>query len=742
MIKDFVPRLYQETILNTASKKNTLVVLPTGMGKTNIFLMLAALRMQQYPNSKVMFIGPTRPLIDQYYEVFKKHMDIEEEKMAIFTGMVSPEKRAEMWKQAKVIFSTPQGLENDIITRRINLEEVSLLGVDEAHRAVGNYSYVFIAKQYHDKSKFPRIIALTASPGSDMETIKEVCQNLFIEEIEVRTNEDADVKPYVQEIKMEWKKVSLPPAFIEIQTHVKLFLKRRMAKLKDWGVLKRAEVGNVSRKDILDLQAQVRGRIASGEKDFVMWNAISVLAEIMKIYHALELLETQGITSLYTYLSKIQQDGMKSTSKAVTNIVNDIDFKNALYKTRKLFDEKIEHPKLIELQKIVQKEISENPDLKMIIFNQYRENAAEIRDIINKINGVRSEIFVGQQKKGDTGLSQKKQKEMLDKFRQGDINIIVATSIGEEGLDIPKVDIVVFYEPVPSAIRAIQRRGRTGRNEKGRVIILMTEKTRDETYRWAEKGKERRMYDNMANIKKELKLQIMPKEKPLNSFEHIKEEDRIQIIVDHREKANAIVKELMHLGANVKLEQLTIGDYVLSQRVGVEFKTVEDFVNSIVDGRLLVQIKTLYEKYKKPVLIIQGGEDIYSVRNVHPNAIRGMIATIIISYGIPVIMTRNEKESAALLFIIAKREQEIRGKEFNPHQEKPTQTLRQQQEYIVSSLPNIGPKAARELLQKFNSVKNVMNASQEELEEVPKVGKILAKKIREVIDSEYERKED
>lgn len=742
MIKDFVPRLYQETILNTASRKNTLVVLPTGMGKTNIFLMLAALRLQQYPNSKVMFIGPTRPLIDQYHEVFRKHLEIEEEKMAIFTGMVNPEKRAELWKNARVIFSTPQGMENDIITRRIKLEEVSLLGVDEAHRAVGNYAYVFIAKQYHQLSRFPRIIGLTASPGSDMETIKEVCQNLFIEEIEVRTNESGDVKPYVQEIKIEWKKVSLPAQFIDIQTNVKSFLKRRMERLKEWGVLKRAEVGNVSRKDILDLQAQVRGRIAAGEKDFVMWNAISVLAEIMKIYHALELLETQGIQSLYTYLSKIQIDGMKSTSKAVTNIVNDIDFKNALYKTRKLHDERIEHPKMIELRKIVGNEIKENQDLKMIIFNQYRENAAELRDEINKINGVRSEIFVGQQKKGETGLSQKKQKEMLEKFRTGEINIIVATSIGEEGLDIPKVDVVVFYEPVPSAIRAIQRRGRTGRLEKGRVIILMTEKTRDETYRWAERGKEKRMYDNMANIKKELKLQVTVKDKPLSAFEHMKEEERIQVIVDHREKANSIVKELMQLGANIKLEQLSIGDYLLSQRVGVEFKTVEDFVNSIVDGRLLTQIKSLYEKYKKPVLIIQGGEDIYSIRNVHPNAIRGMIATIIVSYGIPVIMTKNEKESAALMYIIAKREQEMGYKEFNPHQEKTAQTLKEQQEYIVSALPSIGPSISKELLRKFNNVKAVINAPAEELEEVPKVGKVLAKKIREVLDSEYEKKED
>src|SRR3989344_4713831 len=198
MIRGFTPRLYQETIFSTAAQKNTLVVLPTGIGKTNVFLMLAAHRLKQFPNSKVLFIGPTRPLVEQYILVFRKHFDIKEDEMAVFTGFVSPGKRAEMLKSAKVIFSTPQGLENDIISGRIRLDDVSLLGVDEAHRAVGGYAYVFIAKKYQKTALYPRILALTASPGSDLEKISEVCSNLFIEEIEVRTPDDPDVKPYVQ----------------------------------------------------------------------------------------------------------------------------------------------------------------------------------------------------------------------------------------------------------------------------------------------------------------------------------------------------------------------------------------------------------------------------------------------------------------------------------------------------------------------------------------------------------------
>ena len=197
MLENFKPRLYQETIFNTAVSRNTLVVIPTGMGKTALAMMLAVKRKQQHPNSKILIIAPTRPLVEQHLQTFKKYIKDQEDKFTLFTGYVKPEKRAELWKTAEYIFSTPQGLENDIINKRIKLEEVSLLVVDEAHRAVKDYSYVWVSKQYNKLAKYPRILALTASPGSDLEKIQEVVTNLSIETIEVRTDNDPDVKPYI-----------------------------------------------------------------------------------------------------------------------------------------------------------------------------------------------------------------------------------------------------------------------------------------------------------------------------------------------------------------------------------------------------------------------------------------------------------------------------------------------------------------------------------------------------------------
>ncbi|MBD3310622.1 DEAD/DEAH box helicase, partial [Candidatus Woesearchaeota archaeon] len=204
MLKGFEPRLYQETILATAADHNTLVVLPTGMGKTAIGFMLAVNRLKRFPGSKILMLAPTKPLAEQHMNSFRKVMDLPKERFALFTGQISPEKREELWKDAQLIFSTPQGMENDVISSRIDLGDVSLLIFDEAHRTVGDYAYVFIAKQYARKARYPRILGLTASPGSDLEKIKEVARNLHAEEIEVRTDSDPDVKPYIQDIRIEW----------------------------------------------------------------------------------------------------------------------------------------------------------------------------------------------------------------------------------------------------------------------------------------------------------------------------------------------------------------------------------------------------------------------------------------------------------------------------------------------------------------------------------------------------------
>jgi len=734
LAQGFTPRLYQETILSTAASKNTLVVLPTGMGKTAIAFMLAAQRLQHFPLSKILLLAPTKPLAEQHLQTFKENMQLPEENFALFTGEVPPAKRQEMWQKAKVIFSTPQGLENDIMSDKISLANVSLLVFDEAHRATGDYSYNFIAKQYNSKAKFPRILALTASPGSDALKIEEVCKNLFIEGVEIRTDSDPDVRPYVQETEVQWIKVPLPPEFLDVKKFLDACIKSKLASLRELGFTK--PVDYFSKREMLLLQGELHAKLAAGERDFETMRALSVAAEAMKVQHALELLESQGSTTLFKYLDKIMMEAETSKVKAVKNLVKDINFRSAYVKAQKLIEQKIEHPKLAIARSIVSREITENKHAKILLFTQFRDSAVKIKEEIEKAKGVVAGIFVGQAKKGDTGLSQKKQIEMIEQFKDGLYNVLICTSVAEEGLDIPCVDLVIFYEPIPSAIRTIQRRGRTGRQEKGKVVVLMAQNTRDEGYRWSAHHKERKMHQVLAELRTDLRKRF-PSQPPLMKYE--KPEQPTLVFADYREKGSGVLKELVELGVSLKLEMLNVADYVLSPRCAVEFKTVEDFAQSIIDGRLLDQLKNMKQSYDRPVIIVEGSQDLFKVRNIHPNAIRGMLATIAVSYGIPIIYTKDAKDTAAQLVAIAKREQAVSKETFQPHAEKRASTVQEQQEYIVSSLPNVGLNLAKELLEHFKSVKNIVNASEEDLKKVEGVGEKKAKAIKDAVEKEYQK---
>ena len=216
------------------------------------------------------------------------------------------------------------------------------------------------------------------------------------------------------------------------------------------------------------------------------------------------------------------------------------------------------------------------------------------------------------------------------------------------------------------------------------------------------------------------------------------EREKLKIFADIREKYSGVIKALYDEGILIELKALPVGDFLCSSRVAVEVKRSSDFVNSIIDGRLLRQLKALKESFERPVLMIEGNDeqDIYSIRNVHPNAVRGMLAAIAVSYGIPIMHTKNPKDTAGLLAAIAKRERDANAPEPSLHAQKPA-TVAQRQEYVIASLPGIEIKLARALLQKFGSVKEIMDATEEHLQKVEFIGPKKAAEIRKIIDSEY-----
>jgi ERCC4-related helicase len=727
----FQPRLYQQAIFNTTASKNTLVVLPTGLGKTNIFLMLTIHRLRLYPKSKIVMLAPTKPLAHQHLINAQKYLDLPPETFGVLTGEITPKQRREVWLKSRVLFSTPQTVENDLISGRVNLKDVSLICFDESHRATGDYAYVWIAKKYIQQATYPRILGLTASPGADIEKVTEISDNLYIEDVEVRSDDDPDVMPYIKEVEIEKIEVEIPDEFKKILKFFNDAIKKKSNEIK---ILLKEDINLRSKKEILMFQRDLHTRIKS-EAAMEPMVAISRLSEIIKLQHASELLETQGITAIHKYMSKLKKEAKSTRVKATINLVRDVDFRSAFYLVDKLYENDIEHPKLLKLVSLIKKEVTENK--KAIIFNHFRDSGRKLEETLKEIPGISPQLFVGQMKKDGIGLSQKNQKLMLKDFSEGKFNVLISTSIGEEGLDIPKVDLVVFYEPVPSAIRSIQRRGRTGRHESGKVIILIAKGTRDEAYRWVAVHKERRMHKLLKDIKKKLIIKKPdPKQSSLMSFTE-KTDKNVKIYADFREKNSQVMKTMHDLGTDLELKKLEMGDYLCSQDVVIELKSREDFVNSIIDRRLLQQVKSLKENYEKPMVVVYGTDNFSNMRMINESSVYGMISTIAIKFNVPVISVLTPREAAKLIFNIAKLEQSEGGDEISLHYRKPL-TTNELQEYIVSALPGVGIKLAKPLLAKFKTIKAISNAKIEELMEVKLVGKIKAQRILEIMNNVYD----
>jgi ERCC4-related helicase/ERCC4-type nuclease len=747
-------RLFQMDLAATALKASSLIVVPTGLGKTVIALMVLLARMDK---GKVLFLAPTKPLVEQH-AAFLERVLKDGKMVAMLTGESPPEKRVESWQNSRIVVSTPQVIENDLLSRRIDLADVSLVIFDEAHRAVGGYAYVYIANRYHREAKSPLVLGITASPGSESEKIAEICTNLGIEKIQTRTENDPDVALFVHEREIEWVKLTVPKELLAIRSAIEDVLKTRIENLNRLAVSPLRIDIKSSKKELLGLQASLMSS-AKSQANKTTFMAISILAEILKLYHAVELAETQGPDALARYFQRLEGEALsRSGSKASRRIMQDPRFRQTVDALQKL---EVEHPKPAAVKKILHEQLEADPQSRIMVFTNYRDTATSLLQFLKDDPIIRAVRFVGQSsREHDEGLSQKKQAEILNKFRAGDFNVLIATSVGEEGIDIPATDMVLFYEPVPSEIRSIQRKGRTGRARAGRVVVLMAKGTRDEAYYWISDRKEKTMNRQIRDMsgdisplhKEATPRQLQITENPSRATEKVEgpedgEKETTEtvsaeaagqfagaIFVDSRERDMA--KLLEALGLEVTVRNLEVGDYVVSDRVAVERKTAQDFVSSIIDPErnLFRQIADLSRTYDRPVLILEG-RDLYTTQ-MNAASIQGALASVAVDYGVPIIPTDDQDETAKVIALLVRRETQ-EGREPKVHGHKTARTLKEQQEYLISAIPSIGPTVARNLLKHFGSVERIMTASAEELQDAPLVGPKIAQRIRELVGGEY-----
>ena len=790
-------RRYQLQLADAAKRGHTLVCLPTGLGKTTVSLLVTAERQQEVGGTSLL-LAPTKPLVQQHAEFYREALQIPDDDIVVFTGEVRPEDRAELFDSAKIVIATPQVVENDLVGNRISLADVTHLTFDECHRGTGDYAYVYIAERYHADADQPLVTAMSASPGGTKEDIEVICENLGLDGVEVMTEDDADVDEFTHDTDVEWKRIDLPQELLDIRDGLNEVISERLGQLRELGVTQ-ATSPDISQKQLNKISAELRKLMDNDQSEG--YQGMSVHAEIMKLRRAVTLVETQSVESVRRYFER-QRNAAESSgaSKASQRLVAEPKVREAMRKIE-AFDDR--HPKFSQARILLAETLGINGGERVIVFTESRDTAEALTEFLGQ--HFATQRFVGQgDKEGSDGMTQTEQQETLDRFRNNEFDVLVSTSVAEEGLDVPEVDLVLFYEPVPTAIRSIQRKGRTGRQTTGRVVVLLANDTRDEAYFWIARRKEKQMESELRKLKgvaDEVEAELDDDQSALDQFDDGGETapaaatnggsdtgenqpgladfgetdgsdnaggrnsetaagdkeaeshtdaavvanagtdaDDVEIVADQRELESTVARDLSKReGITTRLETLAVGDYVLSDRVAVERKSVADFLDTLTGGdrSMFEQVGDLVRNYSRPIVIVEG-DDLYGERNVHPNAIRGALSSLAVDFNASILRATDEGDTAELLATIARREQETRDREVSVHGEKSTKTLAEQQEYVVAAIADIGPVTARSLLTEFGTVEAVMTAREDDLLAADGVGAVTAEKIREVVGGEYD----
>ncbi len=476
------PREYQEKIAKSAARANTLTILPTGLGKTIIALLTAAIILNRNPKARILFMAPTKPLVKQHHEVFAKALTLPRSNLIVLTGEIKPEKRIELWK-AQIIFATPHTVLNDTKRKLTDPNNFSLIVFDEAHRISGNYPYVEIARRINNPDT--RVLALTASPR-DVANIDEIMRLLKIDHVEAKLKHDKELKEYAKTLKIEWKWIQLGEDYLKTRKLIEEFIDEKLREVSQYIEADLEPPPTMTK--ILSAKKLITHLLKETHDEnekMKLLHTMSKLNSAIRLMKALEILDSQGYPTLFTYIQKQldKLEGKGLTTKESKRLYQQ------LLQIFETINPKKEHPKTQALLEILEELKNQEKDWKCLIFTNYRNTAKYLTQKLTQ-KGYKAATLVGR-------VKQREQIERIRLLKQGIINILIATQIGEEGLDIPKCNLVIFYDNVPSAVRRIQRLGRTARSHHGKAVILVAKDTMDEKYYWKAVSK-------LAKIKKTL----------------------------------------------------------------------------------------------------------------------------------------------------------------------------------------------------------------------------------------------
>lgn len=507
-------REYQYNIVKHSLLENTLCALPTGLGKTFIASTIMLNFYRWTTNSKIIFMAPTKPLVTQQIKACLGITGIPRSDSSILMGNLKKEARSIEWQSKRVFFATPQTVENDLKSGILDAKSIVCLVVDEAHKSTGRQSYAGVIEFIMRFNTSFRILALTATPASTVEGVQEVIDNLRLSRVEIRTEESPDILPYIH--KKEIQKITVTMSEDQqrlMDVFCKTCAQPLLDKMKRYTSASNIDPQNLSLFAVTNMQRTFR-LSGAGKNKGLSGAAYTLFGVLSKVGYAIQKLKQVSICSFYSQLLQIQRSAELADSGADINgkkqrknkHLTETANSEGLNKCIKLCEEMmsrrlnpsnpfVSHPKMEYMISILKEYFASldfSQSSRVIIFAKYREIADEIFRTISDIPECRPHIFIGQASKVDKsdifdaepsdqssghkrGMTQKEQQEVIAAFTKGTYNVLVATSIGEEGLDIGEVDVIICYDSSASPIRVLQRMGRTGRKRNGRVYMLLTE---------------------------------------------------------------------------------------------------------------------------------------------------------------------------------------------------------------------------------------------------------------------------
>jgi ATP-dependent DNA helicase MPH1 len=493
-------RDYQFNITQKGLFHNLLVALPTGLGKTFIAATVMLNWFRWTNDAQMVFVAPTKPLVSQQVSACLDIAGIPRSQTTMLTGGAAPGLRAKEWQSKRLFFMTPQTLINDLKTGIADPKRIVLLVVDEAHRATGGYAYVEVVKFLRRFNQSFRVLALTATPGSTVESVQAVIDGLDISRVEIRTENSIDIREYVHSRDVEIEIFENSDEMIFCMDLLSTTLRPLVSQLRTMNAYWGNDPMGLTAFGLTKARQQWMGSDAGRNANFGLKGKVNAIFTVLaSLAHAIDLLKYHGIVPFYRHILhfKSNTDGQKG-GKWQKQVVQDESFKKLLSHLEPWSKnpEFIGHPKLEYLKSVIlnhfmdagegKENVNSNgrPATRVMIFVHFRDSAEEVTRVLQRYAPmIRPHVFVGQSSaKGSEGMDQKTQLSIIEKFKGGTYNTIVATSIGEEGLDIGEVDLIVCYDSSASPIRMLQRMGRTGRKRAGRITLLLMKGKEEDNY--------------------------------------------------------------------------------------------------------------------------------------------------------------------------------------------------------------------------------------------------------------------